>query len=235
MKWFHIVSFIHAHNNRVSASLLILGRLLFSVPLNHLLKIPGLHPAELRQQCLQQSAIYLELAGLDSLFWVDIRAAVTCDGLLFDPCFFPFAARTPYHDSPEGMVKNTWTRAVIIWNTILSVLWKWMAKPSPFEVFQVSSIKLFREVSMSVSYLVYGYMLYKVRGSCLHRFTVTQHIFSSSVEVNSMPWFFLNAVKQTMDSILMYLIHGCICAFEHSSIQVYLDISDVTSKLDAPY
>jgi len=33
---------------------------------------------------------------LDSLFWVDIRAAVTCDGLLFDPCFFPLAARTPY-------------------------------------------------------------------------------------------------------------------------------------------
>ena len=74
-----------------------------------------------------------------------------------------------------------------------------MAKPSSFQVFQVSSIKLFREVSMSVSYLyelvrlVYGYIKC---GSCLHRFTITQHIFLSSVEVNSMPWFFLNAVKQ---------------------------------------
>ena len=52
---------------------------------------------------------------------------------------------------------------------------------------------------MSVSYLyelvrlVYGYIKC---GSCLHRFTITQHIFLSSVEVNSMPWFFLNAVKQ---------------------------------------
>jgi len=68
------------------------------------------------------------------------------------------------HDSPEEMVKNTWTRVAITWNTTLGVLWKWVAKPSPFEVFHVSSIKLFREVSTSVSYLyelvrlVYGYI-----------------------------------------------------------------------------